>query len=477
MTSFRAQACLAAFDIFALVLSWAATIQVRLWLNPFFSRSLHRADLVQVAPPIYELLILWVFTALWLRGRKRAELATLGTNVLYVAEGALAAGILVIVATFFSHSLGAELSRSFVLLFLPVSFLIMILCRYAAILTIAALDQRLPAGERIAVIGEGARAYELVNGILDSYSGAAICAGIILPERSSGGAYSGSIPVLGTTASLAELINRAQLDRVVVAEEHLTDGELQNCVHVSRRMGVVLSRPVKLPAVNTRVGLTTRYGVPMVELQPVEFSRAQELVKRTFDIVASALALVVLAPLLAVVAAAIRLTSEGPALYESTRVGRGGRHFRFLKFRSMYINGARREDLAAHNEKSGHLFKMRRDPRVTPVGRFIRRWSIDELPQLINVLRGDMSMVGPRPLPASDLEPDGQSREFAAWAEQRSRVLPGITGLWQIRGRSELPFDKMVELDVEYIRNWSLTLDFQILLETPIVLATGRGAY
>jgi lipopolysaccharide/colanic/teichoic acid biosynthesis glycosyltransferase len=215
----------------------------------------------------------------------------------------------------------------------------------------------------------------------------------------------------------------------------------------------------------------------MVELQPVDFTLAQEFVKRTFDVAASAIALVLLSPLLAVVAAAIRLTSEGPALYRSTRVGRGGRYFQFLKFRSMYVNRARREDLTAHNEKGGHLFKMRRDPRITPVGRFIRRWSIDELPQLINVLRGDMSMVGPRPLPASDLDPDGQSRAFEAWAEQRSRVLPGITGLWQIRGRSELPFDKMVDLDVEYIRNWSLTLDFQILLETPLVLVTGRGAY
>jgi exopolysaccharide biosynthesis polyprenyl glycosylphosphotransferase len=463
--------------MFALVLSWLTTIQVRLWLNPFFSRSLHRADLVQAAPPVYQLLVLWLFTALWLRSRKQPEHATLGTNVMHVAEGALAAGMLVIVSTFFSHSLGAGASRSFVLLFLPVSFLTMILCRYTAILTISALDEKMQACERIAVIGAGEEASEVLHRILDSYRGAVVCAGIILPECASEDDYSGSIPVLGTTASLAALINRAQLDRLVVAEERLTDGELENCAHVSRRMGVVLSRPVRMSSTNSRVGLTTRYGVPMVELQPVEFTRAQEFVKRTFDVVASAIALVLLAPLLAIVTAAIRLTSEGPALYKSTRVGRGGRYFQFLKFRSMYVNGARREDLAAQNEKGGHLFKMRRDPRVTSVGRFIRRWSIDELPQLINVVRGDMSMVGPRPLPACDLDPDGQSRAFTAWAEQRSRVLPGITGLWQIRGRSELPFDKMVELDVEYIRNWSLTLDFQILLETPLVLVTGRGAY
>ena len=133
--------------------------------------------------------------------------------------------------------------------------------------------------------------------------------------------------------------------------------------------------------------------------------------------------------------------------------------------------------VAARNERGGHIFKIRRDPRVTPVGRLMRRYSLDELPQLLNVLLGQMSLVGPRPLPAQDMDPDGQSTEFAAWSEQRSRVPPGISGLWQINGRSELPFEKMVEYDLSYIRNWSLGLDLRILLETPLVVLTGRGAY
>jgi lipopolysaccharide/colanic/teichoic acid biosynthesis glycosyltransferase len=138
---------------------------------------------------------------------------------------------------------------------------------------------------------------------------------------------------------------------------------------------------------------------------------------------------------------------------------------------------ARRAELAARNEHTGHLFKVKDDPRVTPLGRFMRRYSIDELPQLINVLIGDMSLVGPRPLPASDLHPDGQSPFFANWAEQRSRVLPGITGLWQVRGRSDLQFKEMMDLDSYYIRNWSLKLDIKILLQTPLVVLIGRGAY
>jgi lipopolysaccharide/colanic/teichoic acid biosynthesis glycosyltransferase len=143
----------------------------------------------------------------------------------------------------------------------------------------------------------------------------------------------------------------------------------------------------------------------------------------------------------------------------------------------MHIERMDRKHVADKNQKNGHIFKVKDDPRITPVGRIMRKYSIDELPQLVNVLRGDMSLVGPRPLPAQDLDPDGQSSQFRAWSEQRSRVLPGITGLWQIRGRSDLTFEQMIDLDIDYIRNWSLDLDLRILLETPVVVLTGKGAY
>src|SRR5207248_728638 len=200
------------------------------------------------------------------------------------------------------------------------------------------------------------------------------------------------------------------------------------------------------------------------------------IVKRVFDVIVSAASIVVLAPALAMIAALIKITSKGPVLYKSWRVGKGGRHFMFLKFRSMYVDSTC-SNLAAANEKDGHIFKIREDPRVTPIGRFIRRYSLDELPQLINVLRGDMSLVGPRPLPASDLEPDGMSTQFAAWSEGRARVHPGLTGLWQVSGRSELKFEDMVRLDLSYIQNWSLGLDVRIMLDTPLLVLRGVGAY
>ncbi|MDX2149536.1 MAG: exopolysaccharide biosynthesis polyprenyl glycosylphosphotransferase [Bryobacteraceae bacterium] len=472
----RVRACYLSLDVVALVAAWYSTVELRLSLNHWFDRQLQRDELLQVAPSLTSVAAMWVVATLWLRNTNRDHLAARGRVVLLAAESALLAGALTALVSFFSRSFGADLSRSFVILFLPVLFIAMILGRYAALLACEALERRFSSSERIAVVGHGPDAERVIDQLRSRGSYQATVTGLILPQQADSlDQYAASIPVLGTTACLAEVINRTGLDRLVVTHAPLSARELHACATVSTRMGVIISRPLEFDGAHGRVGLCDDYGLPLLDLHPVEFTRGQELLKRSFDLLTSALLLLVLSPLLALIAAAVKLTSPGPAIYRSTRVGKGGRYFTFLKFRSMYTAGHAREALP--NEKSGHLFKIRRDPRVTPLGRVLRRCSLDELPQLLNVLRGDMSMVGPRPLPASDLDPDGQSRQFEAWAEQRSRVLPGITGLWQIRGRSDLPFEKMVELDIEYIRAWSLMLDFRILLETPLVLVTGKGAY
>jgi exopolysaccharide biosynthesis polyprenyl glycosylphosphotransferase len=184
-------------------------------------------------------------------------------------------------------------------------------------------------------------------------------------------------------------------------------------------------------------------------------------------------ALLVLSRLLALIALAVRLTSPGPALFHQTRVGWDGREFAVYKFRSMYADAETRlASLAEGNEfAGGTLFKLRRDPRVTPVGRLLRRTSLDELPQLFNVLRGEMSLVGPRPpLPA-------EVATYEAHVHRRLLVKPGITGLWQISGRSDLSWDDTVRLDLYYVANWSLTLDAMILWKTAFAVVRGRGAY
>jgi exopolysaccharide biosynthesis polyprenyl glycosylphosphotransferase len=194
--------------------------------------------------------------------------------------------------------------------------------------------------------------------------------------------------------------------------------------------------------------------------------------KRALDIVASSLAIVVLSPVLLIVAFLVKLTSRGPVLYVQQRVGRGGEPFRMVKFRSMYRDAHDRRDEHVHqNIHEGPIFKIREDPRVTPVGRAIRRLSIDELPQFFHVLKGDMSLVGPRPpLP----------EEFLDYTERERRrllVKPGLTCIWQVSGRSDVDFETWVDMDLEYIETWSLWLDLKLLAKTLPAVLTGRGAY
>jgi lipopolysaccharide/colanic/teichoic acid biosynthesis glycosyltransferase len=194
--------------------------------------------------------------------------------------------------------------------------------------------------------------------------------------------------------------------------------------------------------------------------------------KRPFDVLGALAAIVLLGPIFVVTALAVRLTSPGPILFRQTRLGLDGAPFQFLKFRSMYVDAeARKAELAAANERNGKCFKIKDDPRVTPVGRFIRRYSIDEFPQLFNVLRGEMSLVGPRPALPDEVA------EFTDHEKGRMAALPGITGLWQVSGRAELSFAEMIELDLRYTRECSLVLDIAILLRTVVAVLSGRGAY
>ena len=194
--------------------------------------------------------------------------------------------------------------------------------------------------------------------------------------------------------------------------------------------------------------------------------------KRICDLALAVLGLAALAPLFLAVALAIKLDSPGPTFYRQVRVGKDGRRFRMLKFRSMQQDAdGLVVSLLERNEVTGPMFKIRRDPRITRVGRFLRRYSLDELPQLINVVLGDMSLVGPRPPTDSEIE------KYEDWQLGRLRAVPGITGLWQVSGRSEVPFHDMVRLDLHYIRNWSFALDVEILLRTIPAVLTSKGAY
>jgi exopolysaccharide biosynthesis polyprenyl glycosylphosphotransferase len=212
--------------------------------------------------------------------------------------------------------------------------------------------------------------------------------------------------------------------------------------------------------------------VPLFTLRPPVFDGIDYALKRTFDLLVATLSLIVLAPVLLVIAVAVKLSSRGPIIYRSIRPGIGSKPFHCFKFRTMREHSDQLQaDLEPLNEQSGALFKIRRDPRLTTVGRFLRRYSLDELPQLVNVIRGDMSLVGPRPLPMRDFE------HLEEWHKKRYLVLPGITGLWQVSGRAELDFDDLVRLDFLYLERWSVFLDLSILLKTIPAVLSGRGAF
>ena len=272
---------------------------------------------------------------------------------------------------------------------------------------------------------------------------------------------------------LPAVLREHRPDELIVASADIREEVLLDLVGEAHRSGVkVRVAPTTAELLTQRAEYVPGQGVPLFELRPPVFLGLDWAVKRTFDVVVSSAMIILAAPAWLVFALAVKLDSPGPMFYRDRRVGLGEREFGMFKFRSMYVDAnLRQAGLEAANEASGPLFKIKDDPRVTRVGKFMRRYSIDELPQVLNVVRGEMSLVGPRPLPLRDYV------QLEEWHRKRYLVLPGMTGLWQVSGRIDLSFDDLVRLDFYYLENWSIWLDIYILAKTlPAVLAR-RGAY
>ena len=276
---------------------------------------------------------------------------------------------------------------------------------------------------------------------------------------------------LGSLDQIEEYFD--QIDEVLLADPDFPQEQAVDLVDRCHRHGVrVRIAPSTMEILMDRVEFIPGQTVPLFELKPPVFEGLDFVLKRSFDVVVSALLVLFLSPVLLIAALAVKLSSRGPVIYSSMRPGIGGRPFACFKFRTMYVDADQRQvALEAANEKDGALFKMRNDPRVTSVGRRLRRWSIDELPQLFNVLRGEMSLVGPRPLPQRDY------MQLEDWHRKRYLVLPGMTGLWQVSGRAELDFDELVQLDFLYLERWSVFLDLSILLKTIPAVVRAKGAW
>ena len=263
------------------------------------------------------------------------------------------------------------------------------------------------------------------------------------------------------------------IDEVLIADPAFPQDQAVELVDRCHRHGKrVRVAPSTMEILMDRVEFIPGQSLPLFELKPPVFAGVDFVVKRVFDIVGSVFLIALLSPLLALIALAVKIDSRGPVLFHSRRPGIGGNCFDCLKFRTMQEGAEQmQDDLEHRNEAGGAIFKIREDPRVTRVGSWLRRWSLDELPQLFNVLRGEMSLVGPRPLPQRDYD------RLDDWHRKRYLVLPGITGLWQVSGRSELSWDDAVRLDLYYVDNWSLAFDLLILWRTVGVVFGRRGAY
>ena len=280
-------------------------------------------------------------------------------------------------------------------------------------------------------------------------------------------------PIVGGLDDIVRVVRETRAGEVIVA---LDDDEMVAFPDVARtlvRADVPFRiMPTLFEASYAHACAAGLDGLPTVAVQVEFLDEAQLAVKRVSDVLLSSAVLILSAPLFALVALAVKLTSRGPVLFRQERLGLDGRRFRMLKFRSMCADAeARLGELGPLNEADGALFKIKDDPRITPVGRFLRRWSIDELPQFINVLRGEMSVVGPRPPLPREVE------VYETPQLARLKGKPGITGLWQVSGRSDLTFAQMVDLDRHYLEHWSLRLDLSIMLRTALAIVKRSGAY
>jgi exopolysaccharide biosynthesis polyprenyl glycosylphosphotransferase len=324
--------------------------------------------------------------------------------------------------------------------------------------------RRVLSPERCLVVGETGTAQRLARALSAAAHHARVVASI---ECDSAKSEQTTFAELSQAANLARVVDAEEVDRLLVAPRYPDIGHVLSLVHTAKSIGV---RVTLVPFLGEIVGASAELesvgGVSMLGLPQLDLSRSARIIKRGMDLIGAWVVLAVAAPFVAVTAALIRLDSPGPVLFRQVRTGRDGSRFEILKFRTM-VDGAdlQKTQLNPRNEASG-LFKIADDPRVTRVGRFLRKTSLDELPQLWNVIRGDMSLVGPRPLIVDE------DAKVVGWFRHRLRLQPGMTGPWQVLGSARIPLDDMIRIDYLYVANWSLWGDIKILLQTiPYVLA------
>ncbi len=448
------------FDFIIAVFSSTMAIQVRF--------SGHVTSEYAVFSLVFPLL--WVLT-LWFFGAYDDRYIGIGSDEfrrVLNAGVSLTAGLAIV-----SYAVGTELSRAYLLLTMPTVTVLDLFVRWAMR---KRLHRQRTLGRFMATVlavGPEAGVADLVTEFRrDSHHGLTVMATCLTgawDTRTVAG-----VPVVGGLDDVAVAVRRCGADTVAVLSCNEIDGvTLRQIAWDLEKTGTDLCvAPALLDVAGPRTTIRPIAGMTLLHVDHPQLSGPPQALKEVFDRVVAGVALILLFPLFAALAAAIRLSDNGPALFTQTRVGKEGRPFKMYKFRTMVVDAEQRlAELQGSNEFDGVLFKMRRDPRVTAIGARLRKWSFDELPQFLNVFRGEMSLVGPRPA-----LPD-EASEYADHVRRRLVVKPGLTGLWQVSGRSDLSWGESVRLDLRYVENWSFALDLQILWKTFSVIFRGSGAY
>jgi exopolysaccharide biosynthesis polyprenyl glycosylphosphotransferase len=432
-----------------------------LWAQPSV------VDMVVVA---CGLVALWLVTT-WLSGGYDMRYLGIGPDeykrVGYASARALA--VLAIVA----FVVPVDLDAGFVVLFILVASVVELIERRVARHGLHRLRRAGRCNHTVLVVGAGREVTELVTYLRQApYAGLHVAA-ICVPPGDPIRRGTPIAPIVGRVDDLIGAIALAAADAVVVADSHTVAGEaLRSLAWQLEGSGVqLLVAPAVTEVAGPRISIHPVAGLPLLHVDEPELTGGQRVFKEVFDRVSATVLLILLSPVFLALAIAVRASGPGPVLFRQARFGRRGDKFVMLKFRTMVDGADDRLGSVEHlNETDGALFKIRRDPRVTSVGRLLRRHSLDELPQLWNVFRGQMSIVGPRPLPS-------ETAVQGAAAHRRLLVKPGISGLWQVSGRSELSWDESIRIDLYYVENWSPALDAQVLFRTVGAVVRGRGAY
>jgi exopolysaccharide biosynthesis polyprenyl glycosylphosphotransferase len=454
-------------DIILAVLAFEAAYQTRavLHLEHTFYLTVERKALV-----LGFALVAWVAIGLWLGVYEKLDSGhprvILRDTARQCAWGALC-------LVLFEYVLRLDLSRFFLGLFSAYAWVLLLLFRLTAGRLVGVIRREFAAPHYVMVVGTGERAIRMAEALEQSAEYGVRLLGFLSeqPESSPAEIALGALYTVQPIGELPSILRQHVVDEIIFAVGSESLADLEEVFLLCDEEGVRTRVAVDFfPHVNSTVSLDRFGSTPLLTFTAAPFDEIRLLVKRVTDIAIAAAGLVVLTPFVAVIAALIRLTSPGPVIFRQVRCGLNGRRFLFYKFRSMCQNAEELRPALEHLNTRETVFKIPHDPRLTSIGRYLRKFSIDEWPQLWNVLRGDMSLVGPRPAVPSEVD------RYQRWQRRRLRMRPGLTCLWAISGRDNVDFETWMRLDMQYIDNWSLALDWKILLRTIPHVLMGHGA-